>query len=347
MDVLASKGTLDQNAPVYAEYPGAAVFNMVCINCHGAKADSLGRQASTLQTMTGGEARVANLRDGLFGPADDPGGNRKAVFQDYVANGVAVDDWGARYMAWMALGGTTKIIPQTILNVVATTPVMGIPRKLAVNSANMLGAVQDLCSMFAGATVPSIFAPPDFGKPWDASLVWDAVMRGSHGVLLTTNGDAELWARLCSLDNPTPVAALIANVSGDAKSILSFDFEYHSAGLYPAGVPVGNDRGLVDDGGVNADNLVPWCIKVPDTGTLTQEQVDYATSYLQSVKTSDGKSLPMCPPGLFSINGVGNWATRGAINGGLAVFLYLNEVVANKYTPVPPFDQCEALTYAQ
>ena len=56
------------DSPLYMERPGAAVFNMICINCHGPNADSKGRQADTLTTMTGGDARVANFRNGLFGP---------------------------------------------------------------------------------------------------------------------------------------------------------------------------------------------------------------------------------------------------------------------------------------
>src|SRR5262249_31755906 len=33
------------DSPVYTIRPGQAVFGMICINCHGAKADSRGRQA--------------------------------------------------------------------------------------------------------------------------------------------------------------------------------------------------------------------------------------------------------------------------------------------------------------
>src|SRR5437868_11711389 len=68
------------DSPVYSELPGGAIFNMICINCHGANADSRGRQADTLMVMTGGETRVANLRDGFFGPKATPGANRQTEF---------------------------------------------------------------------------------------------------------------------------------------------------------------------------------------------------------------------------------------------------------------------------
>ena len=40
----------DPEAHVFRVHPGQAVFDMICINCHGPNADSLGRQADPLQT---------------------------------------------------------------------------------------------------------------------------------------------------------------------------------------------------------------------------------------------------------------------------------------------------------
>ena len=115
--------------PVYAELPGAAVFNMICTNCHGPKADSQGRLASTLLNVTGGSVRVADLRDGLFGPVGS-GSNRASVFGNDANNlGITSDDMAARYLAWMALGGTNAQIPAAILNIVGYTQVLGASRK--------------------------------------------------------------------------------------------------------------------------------------------------------------------------------------------------------------------------
>jgi mono/diheme cytochrome c family protein len=67
---------VDPAEPIFSSLPGQAVFDMICVNCHGRQADSRGRQADTVQTLTGGETRVANLRDGLFGPVANPGSTR-------------------------------------------------------------------------------------------------------------------------------------------------------------------------------------------------------------------------------------------------------------------------------
>src|SRR5262249_5529172 len=102
---------------VYKQMPGEAVFSMICINCHGPQADSHGRLADNLATMTGGNALVADLRDGLFGPTSSPGSNRMAVFGN--------DDTTSHYMAWMALGGTQVVIPPAYLTIIGQTPVFG------------------------------------------------------------------------------------------------------------------------------------------------------------------------------------------------------------------------------
>ena len=67
-------------APVFVESAGAAVFTTICYNCHGVLADSKGLLADVIVNLTGGDARVANFRDGLYGPVSDPGANRTRVF---------------------------------------------------------------------------------------------------------------------------------------------------------------------------------------------------------------------------------------------------------------------------
>ena len=90
------------NAPVYVESYGSAVFNTVCFNCHGVNADSKGLLADEITLLTGGDARVADFRDGLFGPVAQPGTNRDRVFGDTATTlGITADDLSARYMAWM------------------------------------------------------------------------------------------------------------------------------------------------------------------------------------------------------------------------------------------------------
>jgi hypothetical protein len=355
MDVAGA----DPNAPVYSLLPGAAVFNVVCINCHGPQADSHGRQADTLQIMTGGDARVANLRDGLFGPTTSPGANRKAEFDVTPTSGSpTADDWAARYLSWMALGGTQKLIPKAILNVVASTPVLGIPRSLPfVDSANMLGPVQTFCAQMFNFDGMSDTGAPDFGSTpfsvaypepgatWD-NWVWKSILARVNKVLIEQNGDAELWAKLCSIGNPLPVAVVDITMNSNGKPE-TMSISYYDTKNYPAGDPVGNDRGGVDTG-VQTTNLMPWCIRSPDgSGNPATLQ-----AYVASFTTSDGKPLPYCPSELVTSQGVAQagmtvdelrrWSFRGAINGGLSVFLYLDKV-SKGYVPIPPYDQCESL----
>ena len=68
------------SAPVYMASPGAAIFTSVCFNCHGINADSKGLLADEITDLTGGDARVADLRDGLLGPTIRSGdGARRGV----------------------------------------------------------------------------------------------------------------------------------------------------------------------------------------------------------------------------------------------------------------------------
>ncbi|MET0594856.1 MAG: hypothetical protein ABW133_19300, partial [Polyangiaceae bacterium] len=175
------------DAHVYPQLPGEAVYNMICVNCHGVNYDSLGRQADNLVLMTGGSARVANFKVGLFGPADQPGGNRSRVFGPFVTPGANPDDMGGRYMSWMALGGTAQIIPSALLAIVANTDVLGVRRSWSKppSSANMLDTAKSLCASVLGIAEGTVLFPPgEFGKrPSPARTLG----------LIRDNGDFELW----------------------------------------------------------------------------------------------------------------------------------------------------------
>jgi hypothetical protein len=137
------------NAPVYSMTAGEAIFKSICFNCHGLKADSNGLLADEIALMTGGDARVANFRDGFFGPVATPGTNRARVFGPAAsAAGLTADDLGARYMAWMALGGTNKNLPGALLQLVSNVPVFGAHRNHIAQGGNpnMLQLGFQLCS---------------------------------------------------------------------------------------------------------------------------------------------------------------------------------------------------------
>ena len=341
--------------PMYMASPGAAIFGMICINCHGPNIDSRGRLSDNLATMTGGNAIVANFRDGLFGPLESPGLHRKEAFADKQLptglgpnwTGASVDDRAARYLSWMALGGTEVQIPLSILTVVGDTRVLGVHRALPQSaiSANMLSAAKAICM--------SLLANPfGGGIRFDASAGWfqatkDQEHLDSFPLLIASNGDAELWMKLCSLNNPPPVRQLypwepdppFRNIAG-ATSLLT------DPTIYGTG-PVGNELGQIDATltGYGADvaspNLFPWCIESADSAGAKKAD---ALAFIAQNK------LPVCPDcgtdKCWTSDRQDEWATRGAINAGLAVYTYVDSLVTNLSQgkpPTPSYDQCDKL----
>src|SRR5262249_49838287 len=145
------------------------------------------------------QTRVANLRDGVFGPREDPGTRRAAIFEDPKSPirasllGIEVDDLAARYLVWMGMGGTERAIPAEALQVVRNTTVAGFHRPSAGNlrvpiaGANMLDTAKNLCA----AALPSL---PD-------QVLFDLVRGPKYGnqfALITSIGDAELWEEICA-----------------------------------------------------------------------------------------------------------------------------------------------------
>ncbi len=338
------------DAPVYSVAPGGAVFGMICINCHGPRADSRGRQAENLMIMTGGEARVADLRDGLFGPTAHPGENRERVF------GPASPDSsleGAHYMAWMALGGTQRTIPQSILAIVGNTEVLGVARPLSPpKDANMLSTAKELCGNVLAPSTPTnslTFHPESGGYDHLPPLIW-------------ANGDADLWTRLCSFDNLPPLRAIYVNWAAETVDLkirasygLRSSFDLYPQDGYPSSADVGNDHGDIVQG-IASDNLTPWCLRAPADATLRAKATAYAAAHPMG-----GRPLPICPDAIVPPSGdapaagdhhlrgdeLEAWATRGAVNAGIAVYLYLEQLTKSGTAPDPRYDQCELLPVGQ
>ena len=126
MDVVEAR----RNAAVYMMSPGAAIYRHVCINCHGPNADGKGLQADLLAATSKVRRGRPTSGLGLFGPPEHAA--RRTRSQPSTSRSPATRRrrtlWGSRYMAWMALGGTLKRIPQDILQLVAATPILGHPR---------------------------------------------------------------------------------------------------------------------------------------------------------------------------------------------------------------------------
>ncbi|MGZ3438354.1 MAG: hypothetical protein ACXVDD_02515, partial [Polyangia bacterium] len=339
------------DAPVYMQSPGAEVFTTVCINCHGPKADSHGLLSDAILMMTGGDARVANLRDGLFGPTSSPGANRARVFGPSATAQASADDWSARYLAWMTLGGTQRRLPPALLNIVAATRVFGATRASnqisPTGSPNMLKLAKELCLNVLPAVGANYDLTPLFK---DGHLSW-----GDETGLIDVNGDAEMWLKLCSLDNRAIVRVPYVTdwTTANVKPMLAPQESLYWADAYPASAPVLDHHGNVVNG-VMPDNLFPLCIRKPTDAA----QLQAADAFLaaQTVKP------PYCPAELFAnaekwklqtdpnpdgpalprvLTDARKWSVRGAINAALAVFLYLDGIERGTVAPKVPFNQCE------
>jgi hypothetical protein len=101
----------------------------VCTRCHGEKADGTGIMAKELAEATGGATRPANLIQGLFGPPTNPGQNL------HIFDKMGVDG-AAKYLMWMASGGTKAYFPP------------GLGTVDDNNHGNMLNAFRTLCAEF-------------------------------------------------------------------------------------------------------------------------------------------------------------------------------------------------------
>ena len=380
MSVLPPK---DPNAPVFVESSGAAVFTTVCFNCHGINADSQGLLADEINTLTGGDARVANFRDGILGPTNAPGTNRNSIFSDAATmlsmtggGTVTTDDLAARYVAWMALGGTAKHLPEDVLAEVALSPVLGKIRGhvQSQGTPDMLRLGLDLCKQIATSDLQQTqISLSQFVAT--GQMGWSSATG-----LVDKNGDAEMWLRLCNLSNRPFVR--VPSVSGGkwTPGTGAGGLTITGSRLYWAVGPNGEDwyganpvmdqLGNVNNGvtstyltnGVTNPNLFPICVQKPTNAT----ELQVATQALQASPVAGKNVIPFCPDGLQTPNGVPfidpshllavdstgaspdfqdgvKWAARGAINAALAVFLYLDQIERDPSMRQPLYTQCNLI----
>lgn len=356
------------DAPLYLQSPGGAVFGMICVNCHGKSADSRGRQADSLLQLTGGGTRVANFRDGMFGPVTTPGTHLVTEFEKAGASANATpEDWAARYMAYMALGGTNATIPPAVLSVVGANPVLGaIVNRGGETSPNMLSAARAVCSTLLPAiNFTNLGSEVHYGE--FAFHEGEKVLPAPKNVV-TKNGDYELWYELCTYDNPLPVRVFEFRPTVPDKPVqkLVLSRLYQRAG-YPADAPVMDHRGLIENG-VTPSNQAPWCL-APLASTENEDTRAQYERYRRDFGVG-GQLVPVCPEPLLEldfgrggeeeIEGVTrgiptlgkyqlsaldqrNWALRGAINAGFAVFTYVSDLTKGLVKPPLDYDRCEQL----
>lgn len=362
------------DAPVFTARPGEAVFENICVNCHGPNADSHGVLADTIAEMTGGNARVANFRDGILGPGPSPGGNIQRVFGSLVAPtaGLTAEDWAGRYVAWMGLGGTRVKIPQPVLSIVGTTPVVGHMRNgdrfQVAGSANMLQLASTLCAQVILADDKLTIGN---NRKLDALIDTGRLPWNDTTGLIDTNGDAEMWMHLCAMGNrPLVVAVSLGEPGTGANFPIDIVNSYYGGeGFVTASSPPAPaDAGFMSDRGEVASTVFTGssmniCIKRPPDAGMAAE-VEQKRKQHQFAKARN--LVPYCPEALFAKGADGKekykfrmvydevaqrnrfvdtetWAARGAINAGLAAFLYLEQVSNGTLKPRPRFNECERL----
>jgi mono/diheme cytochrome c family protein len=353
-----------ESAHLYSIKPGAQVFVSICGNCHGPLADSRGRMADTIADLTGGDTRVANLRDGLFGAQST---NWKAAFDGTKDPGGSqtpptAEDWAARYVLWMGMGGTLRTIPQPALNVVGTTRVMGIGRRglrdLGDTGANMLGLAQFICSRMLTLTSsgPGYFdvgrGRPDRGDlypnpSWDFAHPAEPLLP-----VLASNGDFDMWQRLCTLDNTSPIVlrinyqeVFLFDVKANSKISKGFHFTIGNqlARESYGDALVGDHRGKVQHG-ISPDNYTPWCVVLTKPEDRARLEADFAAA-----RTAAGvpAEIPYCPDSAKEMGLTAEastaFARRGAMNAGLAAFTYLNALAKGEVERPVSYDRCEEL----
>ncbi|NTX57069.1 hypothetical protein [Myxococcus sp. CA039A] len=163
---------------LYYTTPGATAFQGICSNCHGRVGDGQTGAAKVLVALNGG--RVANLVAGLFGSRD--GVSHLTRFDSINPHG------GARYLAYMASGGTAVQFTPEFMSAWIKYGEVDIdfsPRTSDWSKwgANMLGAGRGACDLIRTGNFGTASAEPPSGNR-------NAI------------GGVRMWEEVCSLDNP-------------------------------------------------------------------------------------------------------------------------------------------------
>jgi hypothetical protein len=291
---------------VYSTLPGAAVFGAICSNCHGPRGTAESNLASSIAGLTGGKTRVANWAQGFFGPLDAPLSNLELFKTEPLANPEksTLGEYGAaKYLMFMALGGTEALIPPAALRQVAAAPVASQPREGSVETfatANMLELAREICANTIQFSTPAGFP---VAANYDAERGQYAKPESLKQMVVTTNGEYLLYNQLCAIDNPRPVRAITFKTP--TETVVE-DFLSRS------------EFSNNDWNGTDAD---PWCV------------------HANSPNKPSGKRV--CPSG-GDIDQIPNaFARRGVLNVGYAVYSYLKSAFGKQTEWRPGFNQCE------
>jgi mono/diheme cytochrome c family protein len=366
------------DAPVYMMSPGAALYRHICINCHGPKADGKGLQSEALAASSEGQARPANLAEGLFGPPEMPGANLLKTFDRGTGDPRVADKFASRYMAWMTLGGTLQLIPHDVINQVQATRIFGETRqnlsKLGLTetvSANMLNLAKGLCAVvLPDRTDTSVqFKPGEFVGP--ILPVPYIPITDTKSPFLRTNGDWAMWMKLCSEQNRQLVRVyhVTKEDTGDQAvgrlgAIYYADDGSAQPGYrFPANGQVWDHNQQLRNNGVTPDNYYPACLEDPNAapaipGEFRDPQRSPSPDALAALLNK--LKMPLCDQAFLQhgelimwaeflpqtdsqTDRMREWSLQGAINAGMSVFSYLQPAdLAHKKLP-PYYNECQLL----
>jgi mono/diheme cytochrome c family protein len=193
---------------IYWANPGEHIYAGICSNCHGIYGDAQTGASRALRATSG--ARVASFVDGLFGPRWAPSENLATFHGPAAGEDDLGPDGAAKYLVWMATGGTTVSFgrtpeeERTFFNVFVNNRIVTavpIPLDLATakaafkrSRANMLGVARAACDEIRTDA-------HRFGASYDA-----AAASGSWSLILSNAVAPEfgvpMWRDVCTLRNP-------------------------------------------------------------------------------------------------------------------------------------------------
>lgn len=368
---------LESDRYVHEMSRGQAVFEAICVNCHGTNYDSRSPLATTIAELSGGNTLVADFRNGLFGPVEAPGANAASVFTFSDGNnGATPQDWLARYVLFMGMGGTLAKIPQPVVQLVSATPFYGqLPLRIpAVNDANMLEPAALKCRDLMNDTVHEGVRMEVHINPDPSVRKFVLVPSAEDSTFVRGTGHVQLWESLCNYGQrpvvrvmsykagvlvQEPLVADVVQTGPATVTTLSVStyrsWDRSGNSIYPADAPVGNQLGQVTRG-IQSGNTVPWCVHAPDTETrgivvglfgradVAETDVPFCPEEL--LAAIDGKSLymfswkPAAVTGTYEDAGErDSWFRHGGYNAGLAALYYLMKRSSDpSFVPAPSFN---------
>ena len=312
--------------------------------------------ANALAASSEGEARPANFREGLFGPSTEPGANLLSAFG--MGNADVASRWAPRYMAWMALGGTLKRIPQDIIHQVEATKVFGKQRPnlhlllgAEAASANMLKLAAGLCAIMLPDKNSGHYYDyaafengnePQFYPPYNAN----------DTPFLDTIADRDMWLHLCTQYSPV-VVRVYGVVGFDAPAGRRISREGrvgHRGALLRRQLPGRRADPRPQQGGSDRNSAGPeQAEREPLPGVLLstlrspgggvgrgdrdQDQASHARLSRSRSSTSTKPPSEQASKAMWTQkveteamnDNIARWSLRGGIATGMSVFSYLRE----------------------